>query len=25
LSCTGPMVVNVNKAQVASLPNEKCS
>lgn len=25
LSCTGPMVVNVNGVQVASLPDEKCS
>jgi hypothetical protein len=25
LSCTGPMVVNVNKAQLDSLPDEKCS
>ncbi|MDQ1392174.1 MAG: hypothetical protein QOF30_1151 [Acidimicrobiaceae bacterium] len=25
LSCTGPMVVNVNKAQLVSLPDEKCS
>jgi ABC-type glycerol-3-phosphate transport system substrate-binding protein len=25
LSCTGPMVVNVNKMQLASLPDEKCS
>jgi hypothetical protein len=25
LSCTGPMVVNVNKTQLASLPDEKCS
>lgn len=25
LSCTGPMVVNVDKMQVDSLPDEKCS
>jgi hypothetical protein len=25
LSCTGPMVVNVDKAQLVSLPDEKCS
>ncbi|HEX3541950.1 MAG TPA: hypothetical protein VHT75_16065 [Acidimicrobiales bacterium] len=25
LSCTGPMVVNVNKTQLVSLPDEKCS
>ncbi|MDQ6615528.1 MAG: hypothetical protein M3083_12485 [Actinomycetota bacterium] len=25
LSCTGPMVVNVNKSQLVSLPDEKCS
>ena len=25
LSCTGPMVVNVDKTQLASLPDEKCS
>lgn len=25
LSCTGPMVVNVGKTQLDSLPNEKCS
>jgi hypothetical protein len=25
LSCTGPMVVNINKTQLASLPDEKCS
>lgn len=25
LSCTGPMVVNVDKKQLASLPDEKCS
>ena len=24
-SCTGPMVVNVNKSQLVSLPDEKCS
>lgn len=25
LSCTGPMVVNVDNMQLASSPNEKCS
>jgi hypothetical protein len=25
LNCTGPMVVNINKTQLASLPDEKCS
>jgi len=25
LSCTGPMVVNLDKKQLASLPDEKCS
>ncbi len=25
LSCTGPMVVNVDNSQVAASPNEKCS
>jgi hypothetical protein len=25
LSCTGPMVVNINKTQLVSLPDEKCS
>jgi hypothetical protein len=25
LSCTGPMVVNVNRTQLVSLPDEKCS
>ncbi|MDQ1420674.1 MAG: hypothetical protein QOJ52_2636, partial [Acidimicrobiaceae bacterium] len=25
LSCTGPLVVNVDKTQLDSLPDEKCS
>jgi hypothetical protein len=25
LSCTGPMVVNLNRTQLAALPDEKCS
>jgi hypothetical protein len=25
LSCTGPMVVNVNRTQLVSLPDERCS
>lgn len=25
LSCSGPMVVNINRVQLASLPDEKCS